>query len=207
MDMQMPVLDGFSATEAIRTELQLRLPVIAMTAGVLSSERDRCMKAGITDFIAKPVVVDEMMAVIERHLPVRRRLAEPEAQALPAAQGDEPVFSMDSLARVMGRDPKGRALMRRMVEGALEGGMGPADEADRALAAGDAQAAARTFHALRGARGELGAKRLIKATMDAEMAIAESPASQLGPHFAAVRHELALVLEAGRAWLDQGQPE
>jgi signal transduction histidine kinase/CheY-like chemotaxis protein/HPt (histidine-containing phosphotransfer) domain-containing protein len=207
MDMQMPVLDGFSATEAIRTELQLRLPVIAMTAGVLSSERDRCMKAGITDFIAKPVVVDEMMAVIERHLPVRRRLAEPEAQALPAAQGDEPVFSMDSLARVMGRDPKGRALMRRMVEGALEGGMGPADEADRALAAGDAQAAARTFHALRGALGVLGAKRLIKATMDAEMAIAESPASQLGPHFAAVRHELALVLEAGRAWLDQGQPE
>ncbi|WP_338768712.1 response regulator [Massilia sp. METH4] len=207
MDMQMPVLDGFSATAAIRTDLKLALPVIAMTAGVLSSERERCVAAGITDFIAKPVVVDEMMTVIERHLPARRRLPEPERQALPAAQSDEPVFSMDSLARVMGRDPKGRALMRKMVEGALEGGMAPADEAERALAAGDVHAAARTFHALRGAIGVLGAKRLTKATMDAEMAIAELPASQLGPHFAAVRHELALVLEAGRAWLAQGQGE
>ncbi|GGY27283.1 response regulator [Pseudoduganella albidiflava] len=214
MDMQMPVLDGFSATAAIRSELALRLPVIAMTAGVLASERERCMAAGITDFIAKPVVVDEMMMVIERHLPARRRPAEtppPAAKAAgplvepAAAQGGEPVFSMDSLGRVMGRDPKGRALMRRMVESALEGGMAPADEADRALAAGDVQAAANTFHALRGAIGVLGAKRLIRATMDAELAIAELPASELAPHFAAVRHELALVLAAGRAWLDQAE--
>jgi two-component system, sensor histidine kinase and response regulator len=112
---------------------------------------------------------------------------------------------MDSLARVMGRDPKGRALMRKMVESAMEGGMAPADEADRALAAGDVQAAAHTFHALRGAIGMLGAKRLIRATMDAELAIAELPAAQLAPHFAAVRQELALVLDAGRAWLDQGE--
>ncbi|QBE63838.1 response regulator [Pseudoduganella lutea] len=208
MDMQMPVLDGFSATAAIRTELQLTLPVIAMTAGVLSSERDRCMAAGITDFIAKPVVVEEMMTVIERYVPARRRSTDASGQVLPAAQGDEPVFSMDSLARVMGRDPKGRALMRKMVESALEGGMAPADEADQALAAGDVQAAARTFHTLRGAIGVLGAKRLIKATMDAEMAIAELPANELAPSFAAVRHELALVLEAGRAWLVQagGEP-
>ena len=211
MDMQMPVLDGFSATAAIRSELQLTLPVIAMTAGVLASERDRCVAAGITDFIATPVVVDEMMTVIERHLPARRGLAAPEeppprAAVRPAVDSGEPVFSMDSLGRVMGRDPKGRALMRKMVEGALEGGMAPADEADRALAAGNLEAAAHTFHALRGAIGVLGAKRLIKATMDAERAIAELPASRLAPHFAAVRHELALVLEAGRAWLDQVAP-
>ncbi|QGZ40347.1 signal transduction histidine kinase [Pseudoduganella flava] len=203
MDMQMPVMDGFSATAAIRNELGLRLPVIAMTAGVLASERDRCVQAGITDFIAKPIVVEEMMTVIDRHLPARRRTPAVESLTLPAAQSDEPVFSMDSLMRVMGRDPKGRALMRKMVEGALEGGMRPADEADQALAAGDAQAAARIFHGLRGAIGVLGAKRLIKATMDAEMAIAELPPDQLAPHFAAVRHELALVLEAGSAWLAQ----
>jgi CheY-like chemotaxis protein len=49
--------------------------VIAMTAGVLASERERCMSAGITDFIAKPVVVEEMMEVINRHLPKRPRRA------------------------------------------------------------------------------------------------------------------------------------
>ncbi len=222
MDMQMPVLDGFSATAAIRNELLLGLPVIAMTAGVLASERDRCVAAGITDFIAKPVVVDEMMTVIDRYVPAQRRppAQEPRSpqemsppvpqdvdrQDVPGAQDGEPVFSMDSLGRVMGRDPKGRALMRRMVEGALEGGMAPADEADHALAVGNLEAAAHIFHALRGAIGVLGAKRLIRATMDAERAIAELPAGRLAPHFAAVRHELALVLEAGRAWLDQDVP-
>jgi len=68
MDMQMPVLDGFSATERIRGELGLTLPVIAMTAGVLESERERCIAAGISDFIAKPVVIEDMLAVIERQL-------------------------------------------------------------------------------------------------------------------------------------------
>jgi two-component system sensor histidine kinase/response regulator len=207
MDMQMPVMDGFSATAAIRTELQLALPVIAMTAGVLASERDRCVQAGITDFIAKPVIVDEMMAVIARHLPARRRIPELERLSLPAAPADEPVFSMDSLQRVMGRDPKGRALMRKMVEGALEGGLQPADEADRALAEGNLQAAAHVFHSLRGAVGVLGAKRLTRVTIDAELAIAELPATALAPHFNAVRQELELVLEAGRDWLAQTPAE
>ena len=209
MDMQMPVMDGFTATAVVRKELKLTLPVIAMTAGVLASERDRCVEAGITDFIAKPVVVEEMMVVIERHLPATRRAVAPEtASDAPAAPADpvEPVFNMDSLMRVMGRDPKGRALMCRMVRGALEGGMQPADAADRALADGRPDDAAKIFHSLRGAIGVLGAKRLIRATMDAEIAIADRPANELAPYFAAVRRELTAVLEAGREWLEQSEP-
>jgi two-component system, sensor histidine kinase and response regulator len=207
MDMQMPVMDGFTATAIVRDELKLPLPVIAMTAGVLASERDRCVAAGISDFIAKPVVVEEMMAVIERHLPATRRTKVPEPQApAPAPEPNEPVFNMDSLMRVMGRDPKGRALMCRMVRGALEGGMQPADAADRALAEGRPDDAAKIFHSLRGAIGVLGAKRLIRATMDAEIAIADLPASELAPYFAAVRRELASVLKAGRDWLEQSEP-
>ncbi|WUR13252.1 response regulator [[Empedobacter] haloabium] len=208
MDMQMPVMDGFTATSILRKELKLRLPVIAMTAGVLASERDRCVEAGITDFIAKPVVVEEMMAVIERHLPATRRSTTAPAPVAPPPPADpaEPVFNMDSLMRVMGRDPKGRALMCRMVQGALEGGMQPVDAADRALAEGRPQDASKIFHSLRGAIGVLGAKRLIRATMEAEMAIGERPAGELAPYFAAVRQELALVLEAGREWLEQAEP-
>jgi len=69
MDMHMPVLDGVSATRHIRGELGLTLPVLAMTAGVMASERDRCMAAGMDDFIAKPIDVEQMLGVIERHLP------------------------------------------------------------------------------------------------------------------------------------------
>ncbi|WP_317202672.1 response regulator [Janthinobacterium sp.] len=69
MDVQMPVMDGFAATRLIRSELGLRLPVLAMTAGVLSEERERCLASGMSDFIAKPLDVRQMLETIARHLP------------------------------------------------------------------------------------------------------------------------------------------
>ncbi|MET0320723.1 MAG: CHASE domain-containing protein, partial [Duganella sp.] len=71
MDVQMPEMDGFAATAAIRAELGLTLPVLAMTAGVMASERAQCTACGMNDFIAKPIDVEEMLRVIQRHLPAR----------------------------------------------------------------------------------------------------------------------------------------
>ena len=68
MDVQMPVMDGFTATRKIRQELRLTLPVIAMTAGVMESEREQCTSAGMDDFIAKPIDVEQMFATLARHL-------------------------------------------------------------------------------------------------------------------------------------------
>ena len=68
MDVQMPVMDGFSATKIIRTELGLKTPVLAMTAGVTESERAQCTDAGMDDFVSKPINVDTMFAVIKRHV-------------------------------------------------------------------------------------------------------------------------------------------
>jgi len=69
MDVQMPVMDGFTATQKIRNELGLTLPVIAMTAGVMESEREQCMQAGMDDFIAKPIDVEQMFATLARYAP------------------------------------------------------------------------------------------------------------------------------------------
>ncbi|WP_229257970.1 PAS domain-containing hybrid sensor histidine kinase/response regulator [Duganella margarita] len=66
MDVQMPVMDGFAATRHIRA-LGLTLPVLAMTAGVMQSEQDQCIDAGMDDFIAKPVDVEQMLDTISRH--------------------------------------------------------------------------------------------------------------------------------------------
>jgi len=78
MDVQMPVMDGFAATRMIRRELGLKLPVLAMTAGVMQSEKDECMEAGMDDFIAKPVDVEQMMSTIARHIPAHKRGLAPE---------------------------------------------------------------------------------------------------------------------------------
>ncbi|MBJ7309602.1 response regulator [Rugamonas sp. CCM 8940] len=255
MDMQMPVLDGFSATRILRQELGLALPVVAMTAAVLTAERERCVEAGISDFIPKPIEVEEMLAVILRHLPeVARRggtqrtmraaadadraptEAMPAAGAAPtpapipmpvplhaavaapmpvsapvsapvppavSASTADTVFNMDSLMRVMGKDPKGRTVMFKLVRGALGGGLEPVDQADLALREGRPQDAGRLLHSLRGAVGVLGAKRLIQATLDAESAIHEGRADQLEAQLVNVRRVLEQTLDEARVWLEQ----
>ena len=68
MDVQMPIMDGYEATRLIREELGLRdLPVVALTAGAMASERTRAEDAGMNDFIVKPFDVDRMLATIKRH--------------------------------------------------------------------------------------------------------------------------------------------
>ena len=72
MDIQMPVMDGLTATRAIREELRLTdLPVIALTAGVLPEERQAALESGINDLLPKPLDLDRMTAMIRHYCPVR----------------------------------------------------------------------------------------------------------------------------------------
>lgn len=67
MDIQMPVMDGYEACRRIRADLRLSaLPVIALTAGALSSEREAAIEAGMNDFIPKPIDVNRMVALLGR---------------------------------------------------------------------------------------------------------------------------------------------
>jgi PAS domain S-box-containing protein len=208
MDMQMPVMDGFTATSILRKELRLTLPIIAMTAGVLGSERHRCTEVGITDFIPKPIEVEEMMVVLLRNLPARLDAAaapEPPPGPPPAPVDEASIFNMDSLMRVMGKDPKGRLVMFKMVRGALDTGMAPVDLAGEALQEGRLRDAARAFHSLRGAVGVLGAKRLVEATIAAEDAINGQRNDELDERYRTVRAELEQTLARARAWLEREQ--
>ena len=67
MDMQMPVMDGVTATKAIRSKPQLsNLPIIAMTANVMAADREKCIEAGMNDHVAKPIDPDELFTVLLR---------------------------------------------------------------------------------------------------------------------------------------------
>jgi PAS domain S-box-containing protein len=73
MDCQMPDMDGFEATRIIRQrETNQRTPIIALTAGVLKEERDRCYAAGMDDFLAKPIVRRDLEAALENWLSLKR---------------------------------------------------------------------------------------------------------------------------------------
>jgi CheY-like chemotaxis protein len=69
MDCQMPVMDGFEATRRIREQSALlSLPVIAMTANVMEGDREKCIDAGMNDYIGKPVVEADLKKTLARWL-------------------------------------------------------------------------------------------------------------------------------------------
>ena len=68
MDIQMPVMDGFETTQYIRDIMQSKIPVIALTANAISGENEKCLAAGMNDFLSKPFKEDEFVSTISRWL-------------------------------------------------------------------------------------------------------------------------------------------
>jgi CheY-like chemotaxis protein/nitrogen-specific signal transduction histidine kinase len=65
MDLQMPEMDGYTATKKIREELQSNIPIIAMTAHAMSGEREKCLQAGMNEYLAKPIREGELYRMIQ----------------------------------------------------------------------------------------------------------------------------------------------
>ncbi len=142
MDLQMPVMDGFEATAAIREwelDRDRRMPIVAVTAHAMEGDRQRCLDAGMDDYVSKPIDPDELEAAIARwtgDTPV----FEPQ-RALALARGDESV--LDSIVQLF-----------------LEQTPERLDEIHRALDARDAPELERTAHTLEGAAVRLALPRL-----------------------------------------------
>ncbi len=117
MDIQMPELDGLEATRRIRAAGKT-LPIIAMTAHTQSEERERCVTAGMDDFITKPIDPPTLLAALARHIlvPATAASAAPTADAappMPNAVSPAPTFSGNELPSLPGIDTV--AGLRRMM--------------------------------------------------------------------------------------------
>lgn len=201
MDVQMPVMDGFTATGIIRGELGLDLPVLAMTAGVMESERQQCMASGMNDFITKPIDVEQMFATIVRHLPGRRAPALALPRLVTQETDEEGVFDVTQLMAIAQGEPvyvdKTVELIGRILGDAPQ----LARQARDAWDQGRAEEAARLFHTMRGAIGTLGATRYAAATREIENAIHAGDTARVVVLFEQVDRELAATVAAGKKWL------
>jgi CheY-like chemotaxis protein len=66
MDVQMPEMDGKSATQAIRSAGHQEVPIVAMTAQAMKGDREKCLAAGMNDYITKPIKREVVFAVLEK---------------------------------------------------------------------------------------------------------------------------------------------
>ena len=160
MDIQMPIMDGYEATRAIRGELEMAtLPVIAMTANAMAGDREKCLAAGMNDHVAKPIDVGEMFAILARW--VKPAATEPPAAPAPARSDDATsAFSAlrgidvhSGLQRVQGN----RTLYRKLLSMFRDGQRDFRPRFEAARAAGDAEGATRLAHSLKGVSGNIGA--------------------------------------------------
>ena len=166
MDIQMPVLDGLSATRALRARAEFaKLPIIAMTAHTMTHERTNSRKAGMNDHIGKPFDEAGFYTVIRKWIaPVKHlsagtlKLAEPKAQPtsptnLPPLSG---VDTQSGLSLLLGNETRYRHWLMSFID------EGPAflAQARQALAEGRPNDAGIAIHTLKGRAGMLGMKEL-----------------------------------------------
>ena len=166
MDCHMPELDGFEATRELRAREGggRRTPVIAMTAGVLDSDRERCLESGMDDFVAKPVDVGLLSATLDRWV---APAPAPEPPALDAAR-------LDALRGVGPADGWG---LLPVVAGAFLGAADGHLETLRSAGSADDRAALRQeAHALRGAAANLGVEGVVAACREIEAQADVGPA-------------------------------
>ncbi|HXI11100.1 MAG TPA: response regulator [Thermoanaerobaculia bacterium] len=189
MDCQMPVMNGYEATGEIRRleGAESAIPVIAMTANALQGDQERCLNAGMNDYISKPVNVMRLEEIVRKwtsSLDKRQVEAPKSLRSL-----DQTV--LDSIREL---DPDGGgAFLRELIDSFLSDAPGRIDAMSRAIEQGDSTALWQLAHAFKSSAGNLGIIRIEMLSREIEQL------GQAGDHVAAqqpvnaLREELTIV--------------
>ncbi len=159
MDVHMPEMDGFEATQGIRSQARFAtLPVIALTAGVTKEERERCLSSGMNDFIAKPIVAKNLKATLMQWLkPQPDMLVDEETMQNQSRIDELPIFELGNLSDMLGND---QTLVSQLLLDFMASVKTLPDDLAALLVAEDFVAARTLVHTLKGSSGNLGAMRL-----------------------------------------------
>jgi len=210
MDCQMPVMDGYNATLAIRSSEQggtTRLPIVAVTANAMRDDFDRCVESGMDDFVAKPVTLAALAGAIERATRRNRDTGGvQDASDTPSAPDGGPPAgaaidrpALDSLRDDLG----GAAALLRIVRLFLEQLDPQAEQIAREAHAGELETLARNAHRMKSSAATLGALELAELLSQLEACAREGDAAAcrgLGESFSAA---VEPARAAFRALLDE----
>jgi CheY-like chemotaxis protein/HPt (histidine-containing phosphotransfer) domain-containing protein len=206
MDCQMPVMDGFEATRAIRQREggTRHTPIIAMTANAMTGDREQCREAGMDGYLTKPVRQDELTAAVSRWLP--SRAPEPKRETRAAKRGRdrvsaetvEPVLvdveHLRSLGDIGGADTAG--FMTELVRAFESEGTEELDQIRTAIADDDAVALVRAAHRLKGSALNLGCEAMARTAGELESLGRSETTVSADELLERLDHEFELTLEA-----------
>lgn len=221
MDMQMPVMDGLSATTAIRCIPRFgELPIVAMTANARTEDRRACMESGMNDFLSKPIDPDSLWSMLLRWIKPRGALvdiaitptASPAVAAAAAAPAAAtPAFAAGSdlpdaiagldvrlgLSRMMGKKNLYTTMLRKYAAGQKN----CVQTIREAIHTGDWATAQRTAHTLKGVSGNIGATDIPAYAGALEHGTRERlPMAELETMLTALDGPLSTLLDDLEAW-------
>ena len=183
MDLQMPEMDGFTATRLVRAQPHLqKLPIIAMTAHVMVDEVQRCLEVGMNDHVAKPIDPDALFATLARWTRAQPREA-PNLPSRAASAADEiilPELAGVDVAAGLARTAGNKRLYRHLLAQFAARHESTGNKIKEALESGDNSQAERLAHSLKGVTGNLGIKQIFVLAGTLESAARESHARTEG---------------------------
>ncbi|MFH1033007.1 MAG: PAS domain S-box protein [Pseudomonadota bacterium] len=194
MDAQMPEMDGFTATREIRSQPDPagRVPIIAMTAYAMAGDRERCLAAGMDDYLAKPINLRELTAALQRQLD--RASSDPLAPAPSAPPAEElPCLDLEDLLNRVEGD---RDILRELVQMFMRGAPQRLASLEATVVAGDFAAAILEAHSLKGELANMSAKAASGLAKEVELAAKAQDAARLGRAWRDLHHEFQRFLEA-----------
>jgi CheY-like chemotaxis protein/HPt (histidine-containing phosphotransfer) domain-containing protein len=179
MDCQMPEMDGYTATQAIRQweatrDGMPRLPIIALTANALVGDAEACRASGMDDHLAKPYTRKQLAQVMSRWLPADQVTAgqtvESNRPVAPAPADDDTLLDAAALDNIRAIDDGDGSVIREVIQMYLDEAPGHLQGLDSAMERSDAAAVGKVAHALKSASFNVGAARLGETARDLERA-------------------------------------
>ncbi|MBF0371500.1 MAG: response regulator [Magnetococcales bacterium] len=213
MDMQMPVMDGLTATRRIRAEQRFDgLPIIAMTANAMAGDRERCLEAGMEDHITKPIDPEGLFETLAKWITPAKPIPFTPIDSAPSGSrpaspaGDLDIPGLDTrlgLKRIGGNAELYLSLLKKFCKNQQK----VPEEIARALEGEDWSLAERLSHTLKGVSGTIGAQSLHLLTKGLEGRIREKDRSGCAPMQAQVAEELGRLIQGIGEALDKSPSE
>ncbi|MFZ6673505.1 response regulator [Undibacterium sp. Xuan67W] len=205
MDVQMPVMDGITATRIIRNDLNCKLPILALTAGVMLSERNRCAQAGMNGFITKPIDVDGMFSTIANYLPMlvkdleKAELSQPGDISPPHIE--LATFNPATLLALVKNNPQDIQKIVPLIRDIASKIPSQIILLEQALQDGQLTDIATLVHTMRGSIGTLGAKKFVNISLEIESAVKVKDTDAIAALLQDASIELRKIIDQSGEWL------